>query len=285
MIFTFSISALAYGHDNHDKILLSTSEPSLFFPFHEHDLKTGTKIEEIKTVLCYACYISIDQHNTNQMDDEKLKKLKDYGVKGLPKSISDSKYQINATGDKHRRFTHRGWDPDKDEINYNPEELIKWEYRKSILENTVDKIFDFDGDLEKRDSFCALLYYVHILGDKESDCNNKKVYEYQREILEVGGRNDKSDIIDELIYYLEKLFKDQKHTPNYNYIMDELKIINSKLKPVVSDVSKLRNSESDEFRTYTECTKQTLALLKSDNISLLLKSENFFNEVFYNHPY
>ncbi|WP_295068762.1 hypothetical protein [Ruminococcus sp.] len=275
-----SSSAMAHGREKHDEILFKA-----FFPLEEHDLKSGTKIKEIREVLSNASYLSIDQHNTNSGDDEKLKKLKDFGVKGLPTSIYDSDYRIQAYGEDHRRFTHRGWDPDKREVEYNTEELAKWIIRKPILENTVDKVFDFNGDTKKRDSFCAIIYYIHILGDKEYDCNNLKYYEPERIILELGGRPDKADIIDELIYYISILFKDQKSTQNYTYIISKLNEINSELKPIVKNVAVLKNSNSDEFKKYKACTDRTLSLIRSDNFSLLLKGETFFNKVFYNHPY
>lgn len=275
-----SSSAMAHGRDKHDEIMFRA-----FFPLEEHDLKSGTKINEIKEVLSYASYLSIDQHNSNSGDEEKLKKLKDFGIKGLPTSIYDSDYRIQAYGEDHRRFTHRGWDPNKKEVEYSTEELQKWKKRKPILENTVDKVFDFNGDTKKRDSFCAVIYYIHILGDKEYDCNNLNYYEHERIIIELGGRPGKEDIIDELIYYISILFKDQKNTQNYSHIISKLKVINSELSPIVKDVGVLKNSNSDEFKKYKECTERALEIMKSENFSLLLKGETFFNKVFYNHPY
>ena len=131
-----------------------------------------------------------------------------------------------------------------------------------------------------------LIYYIHILGDKEYDCNNLNYYEPERIMIELGGRSDdKSDIIDELVYYISILFKDQKSTQNYKYIISKLNIINSELRPIVKDVAVLKNSNSDEFKKYKACTDKTLDLISSDNFSLLLKGETFFNKVFYNHPY
>lgn len=276
-----SSSAMAHGRDKHDEIMFR-----VFFPLEEHDLKSGTKINEIKEVLSCASYLSIDQHNSNSGDEEKLKKLKDFGIKGLPTSIYDSDYRIQAFGEEHRRFTHRGWDPEKKEVVYNTDELQKWKIRKPILENTVEKVFDFNGDTKKRDSFCAVIYYIHILGDKEYDCNNLNCYKPERTIIELGGRpNDKADIIDELIYYISILFKDQKNTQNYTYLISKLNEINSELRPIVKNVAVLKNSDSDEFKKYKACTDRTLDLIRSDNFSLLLKGETFFNKVFYNHPY
>lgn len=296
MMLCFSTSAMAHGHVEHDKKL-----DNALFSLHEHDLKSGDSFDEAMTLLNYASYLSIDQHNSNQGDSDKLEQLRKAGVKDLPKSITDPSYKISEVGEKHRRFTHKGWDPSRVQT-YNFEEEKVWTYRRTILLNTVDKIFDFKGDEKKKDSFCALVYYIHILGDREYDCQNNNYHEHSRIIMEVGGRSDKTDIIDELKYYLSILFKEQveaknkedKENGDYYLIMERLDDINSDLTKIVrGNELKLKDSDSPEFNTYRKCVDNALNVLGANendperraNLPLLLKGETFFNEVFYKHPY
>jgi hypothetical protein len=77
-------------------------------------------------------------------------------IKNLPAAE-----QIDFTGNQyHQRATHWGWDF----TNYTNQLL--WETRKQLLLSTLDEVFAFqETGTIKRDSFGALLYYTHILGD------------------------------------------------------------------------------------------------------------------------
>lgn len=266
-------SSFAYNQDEHDRIL-----NDILFPLKEHDLKNNPASKSAIEALECACYLSIDQFNSNGKTE--LTTLANYGVKDLPSSVTQEGFYYTANATTHRKATHRGWRED----NYAPADLKIWKNRKPILTNTVDKIFDFQGDDAKKDSFCAIVYYIHILGDRAYDCGTGHYYN-PNTILELGGRNDKQDIISELKYYLGILFKNRKNNRNYSYLISKLDQINSDLKPLMSHPEKLQDSTSEEFKKYSECAKRTLDLMKGENFSLLLKGEPFFNEVFYNHPY
>ena len=141
-------TSYAYERDDHDEYMLEV----LFKNFREVENDPSIQ-DEIKALEC-ASYLAIDQFNNNGQKD--LDFLLTYGVKGIPSEVSEISF--NASGTTHRSHTHRGWDFQLYSVT---KEL--WPVRKQILLNTADKIFDFQGDDVKKDSFCALIYYIHIL--------------------------------------------------------------------------------------------------------------------------
>ena len=134
-------------------------------------------------------------------------------------------------------------------------------------------MFDFDNKNQK-DSFCALIYYIHILGDRIAD---EKYYE-NAVIMELGGRSDKQDITHELITNIEILFSDQKHTYKYQHVISKLESYDNK----ISDLKKRTNGvyKGDDFKEYREYANGIMEVLMY-NIPEMLKSERFFYEVFY----
>ncbi|SFY04218.1 hypothetical protein [Ruminococcus sp. XPD3002] len=275
------------SHKKHDDML-----ESILFPLYEHDLKNNDESVKALEAIEYASYLTIDQRGDNGKD--KLEKLKEYGIKGLPKSTTDPGYYIAGVGENHRKPTHRGWDYD----NYTstPKDYEIWKNRRPILENTVDKFFDFNGDDKQKESFCAIIYYIHILGDRYDDCNNNRKYYPPSVIMELGGRkNDEKDIIHELEKYIRLLFKNSINESNNNYdrIIRKLEEINIELEPIVTtqNAQNLNDNTSDEFQIYCKCAEEALNMFqnvnscKEEQFSILLKSEPFFNKVFYKHQY
>ena len=142
-------------------------------------------------------------------------------MQNLPASVSEIAL---PGGPQHRQYTHRGWN---DQINYlfDEDQKERWLKRKEVLRNTVYKVFDYnqqpfwlswlpffhDEKSEmKYDSFCALVYYVHILGDYLEDSN------YQQFNGNTNGRKvafarshadeENIDLFFELQIHLSKLF-------------------------------------------------------------------------------
>ena len=252
----------AYERKDHDQM----TEDVLFknFKVIDNDLSMLDEINALES----AAYLTIDQFNENGQGD--LNVLKVFGVKKLPK-LRDIDYP--SSGAYHRRATHRGWTA---EIGvYDGEVLERWLLRKEILISTVEKIFDFKGDEVKKDSFCALIYYIHILGDRIDDTK----YYPNAEIMELGGRTDEQDIACELLKYIEILFEDQKHTHKYQHVVSELEISDSGIKELLqSQPSGLMSEETfEKYQKYADEIREVLTC----NLPEMLKDEDFFSEVFY----
>ena len=257
-------SASAYEKDEHNKMMCDV----LFKNFKtiENDKDVADEIKALE----YASYLAIDQFNGNGQSE--LDYLKNYGVKEIPK-LSEIDY---SGGSYHRRATHRGWDG---EINiYEGATLDRWIIRKKILINTADKIFDFKGNKEKRESFCAIIYYIHILGDRLSD----KKYYVNTEIMELGGRTDELDITNELIKHFEILFKDIKntHRHKYQHVISKLELYNSKISELMKEYEKDGKMSDENFKLYQKYAEDINEVLR-DNLPEMLKNEDFFSEVFY----
>ncbi|WP_295069735.1 hypothetical protein [Ruminococcus sp.] len=262
MCFAISSPAYAFNREEHDKYMLKV----LFYSFKEVDNDVSIK-DEIEALEC-ASYLTIDQYNGNGEKD--LSYLQQYKVKNLPSSISQIDY---TSGAYHRRATHRGWDGETTGV-YNTTDRERWTIRKKILINTADKIFDFKGNTTKRDSFCALIYYTHILGDRLSDTK----YYQNNDIIELGGRTDNQDITHELIHHISILFSDQNHTFKFNHVITKLDLINSRISTLLK-----RNNGSisnEDFAEYKGYAKDIMDVLMY-NIPEMLKSEDFFRNVFY----
>lgn len=252
----------AYERKDHDQM----TEDVLFknFKVIDNDLSMLDEINALES----AAYLTIDQFNENGQGD--LNVLKVFGVKKLPK-LRDIDYP--SSGAYHRRATHRGWTA---EIGvYDGEVLERWLLRKEILISTVEKIFDFKGDEVKKDSFCALIYYIHILGDRIDDTK----YYPNAEIMELGGRTDEQDIACELLKYIEILFEDQKHTHKYQHVVSELEISDSGIKELLqSQPSGLMSEETfEKYQKYADEIREVLTC----NLPEMLIDEDFFSEVFY----
>ena len=212
--------------------------------------------------------LTIDQFNED--GQKEIDALKKFGVKNLPK-LNDIDY--SASSRTHRRQTHRGWTAE--EGLYEGDVLERWKIRKDILINTVEKIFDFNGNEAKKDSFCALIYYIHILEDRSAG----ETYYTNAEIMELGGRTDEQDIACELLKYIEILFEDQKHTHKYQHVVSKLEILDSGIKELLkSQPAGLMSSETfAKYQEYAEDMKEVLTC----NLPEMLKDEDFFSEVFY----
>lgn len=249
----------AFERKDHDKYMVRV----LFKNFLETDNKPSIH-DEIEA-LENASYLAIDQFNGNGQSD--LDELSAYGVKDLPLlSVID----YSASGKTHRTYTHRGWD-----FVYGGAAEERWKQRKDILLNTADTIFDFDGNEKQKDSFCALIYYIHILGDLKDD----KSYKVQNGlIMDAGGRVDKSDIIDELLLHFEILFADQKHTHKYLSLTMAMQRYNTKLSKLLRSEGGINTDEEFALRQeYVEGLMNLLTLYLPE----MLKDEDFFYNVFY----
>lgn len=250
----------AHERKQHDEIMLT-----IFFRKYDY-ARTNSAVQDDIDAITAACYLTIDQFNSYGQKDLDL--LLNYGVRDIPKNVSEIGY--SASGKNHRDFTHRGWD-----FPYTGEMKTLWPKRQAILRNTVKSVFDFNGNSKKLDSFCELLYYIHILGDHEDDAsytisNGRKI--------DVGGRHDKEDIIHKLIDLFAVLFADQSSTHKYRGLTTNLRHINSKLSKLVNSQGGINSDE--KFQQHKELVQDLIEIL-SLYVPEMLKEENFFNDVFY----
>lgn len=249
----------AYERSEHDKYMLEV----LFnnFKVVENDNSIADKIAALES----ASYLCIDQFNESGQKD--LDVLKNFGVKNLPSNINEISF--NASGTTHRTYTHRGWDFDYGSTN------DKWPIRKQILINTADKIFDFKGNEKQKESFCAIVYYIHILGDHMDDTS----YLVKNGLkMDVGGRHDKIDIIHELEKHIEIVFPDQKHTHKYQFLLSSLEKYNSNLSKVVNSEGGINTEEKFEIK---QSNAIKIKELLTYYLPEMLKDEEFFNKAFY----
>lgn len=251
----------AYERKDHDKYMLEV----LFRNFKEVENDHNVD-DEIEALEC-AAYLCIDQFNNNGQKD--LDVLLGFGVKGIPSKVEDIAF--NASGTNHRSFTHRGWKSTNNSISKEKREL-----RENILLNTADAIFDFKGNENQKDGFCALIYYIHLLGDHQDDTS----YMVKNGLkMDVGGRKDKTDIIHELEANISVVFSDQTHTHKYQSLMGSLEKYNSKLYDLVNSEGGINTDE--EFFEKQELVDGLTRLLTL-YLPEMLKDELFFSEVFYN---
>ena len=253
------LDACAFERKDHDKYMVEV----LFKNFLEINNKPS--IQDKIEALTSASYLAVDQFNGNGQKD--LDKLAAYGVKDLP-SLNAIDY--NASGKTHRTDTHRGWD-----FVYEGLARNRWILRKQILLNTADSVFDFQGNEKQKDSFCATIYYIHVLGDLMDD----KSYKVQNGlIMDPGGRIDKSDIIDELLKKFEILFADQKSSHKYLYLTTAMERYNTKLSRIIRSEGGINSDEKFELRQeYVNGLMKLLTMYLPE----MLKEEPFFYNVFY----
>lgn len=278
IIFAICVSTaqtFAYDREGHDKTL-----EEVLFGNNMYSSSKGEPIKKAAKALKCASYLAIDQYNGKGEADITFLK-NDFQVSGIPE-ISDIDFTSN---NNHRRYTHRGWD-----YTYVPDKA-NWQKRKSILLSTVNKEFNFKkspnkvlGKVNKKyleydkkcDSFCALIYYIHIIGDQ---IDNKTYTQFRSNYpnqMKLGGK-DEENIIAELLKHTEILFEDQVSSNKYTHLKTSLTSLNGKIKALLRDGD--INTE-EKYTQYIEYAKQLEKIL-SANIPNLLREEEFFKKVYY----
>ncbi|WP_146624914.1 hypothetical protein [Olsenella sp. GAM18] len=274
---------IAYERDDHDDI----TEEILFGrsnPVFDRD-KTDAK----KCLEC-AVYLCLDQSKSDGAND--LSILKDYGVDDVPELN-----QIALTGvfgGSHDKYTHMGWHYDYSGISISalgePWEK-RWELRKKLLLNSVNKVFGFGPVSSFRinvlgytkgtrvDAFAELLYYVHVLGDYEDKIKaNIDKEKYKMDLLaipfatrEASRRN--RDFFFDLHESLETLFDSSEDRNSYKSLSDTLGSIAqvARSRPAVSSKTGAENFRKDVMKTKRALKKY---------VPQLLAQEDFFSQVF-----
>lgn len=247
-----------------------------------------------------AAYLCIDQYGGRGPGATKgngcIEYLRGYvwlGT-GIPRNLSS----INpaGTGMAHRSYTHQGWDHDYGadsayaSTKDSEDHAKKWDARRTILLNTVDRVFGFtflslgwpSGHGEKCESFCALIYYVHVLGDYIEDSNYSQFYEGsngQKIPFAVPNPSDANpDIFWELDKHLEVLFGNQvagRHV--YASLNQELDTLASRARRLAGSRSTM--SEDEAYAQGREQAIELMAILTGYDYELETTSPEHANRI------
>ena len=238
-------------------------------------------------ILEYATTVCIDQ--TGQTADQGLlDDLNRWGVRDIPESVSE----INpGLGEKsipkgyHRMYTHRGWD------YVYADDRAHWSVRKNILVSASHKVFgDSFTNKNQCDSFAAVLYYVHILGDYIEDVSDGDFRKFNGStnglkirfaLANPGASNP--DIFYELEHHLQILFSNQISSRKYMALISDIEDLAAEARSIVS-----QQGEINSYERLMEIKPKVLELMdiltgENDHFNYiheLLNNEAFFNKVF-----
>lgn len=278
-------TAFAHERGEHDHELEMTLFDTQKSPFSKNQQDSRyTALNALEN----AVYLSIDQFGNSGVTS--LGELAAYGVKGLPATVAElnpppEETQLSARN--HRMYTHRGWD-----FVY-PIDKANWNKRRSILTGTVQKVFGFK-DSKQGESFAAVLYYVHVLGDYLEDSDFKQFNGTSNGLkIPFASPNYTStaDIFSELEHHLGIVFRDQHDKRTYSSLMSELSGIAERARGIAGSWGGINNEDS--YNDIHECAKMLMALLCGEcgeyryfnRIHTLLMNETFFTSVFYSNGY
>lgn len=275
---------------------------------HDRDLKhalfgspekalTGEE-KTIFKAISNAAALTIDQFSQNEQLRQKEStynklqgELKELGLPALPNSFDNLDLNINVapdgkniTANSHRKYTHLGWNY-KD---YPNEEF--WKTRKQVLLHTVnwtlfnDKAFfsKIPGianalypPSEQCEAFCAMVYYIHILGDHIEGDKPEKLTDLEPLIqytnLSTPG------IIAELKEQLSVVFVSQEDSWTYAALMDKLTGLTIRAERNCATWGAI---DTKEKCTLNQDYANELLGILSDYLPNLLKYEPFFSSHF-----
>lgn len=274
VISTLSIRVYAFDADEHDSYL----EQVLFGTCDFKDSQTESVKEKIQ-MLEYASYLAVDQCGSKGADE--LKFLKKQKVKNLPQLEEFALTDIFFGN--HRNYTHRGWNYVYTIQKGEKHDKANWQVRKKLLCSTVNKVFDFGLGNElfgkvcgQCNSFSALIYYVHILGDHIAS-DSYKVNDLTIPLAREHAYEDNPDVFWEIKTYCEILFSSQKNSATYSSFMQELDNMAIQARSLVAVRGGINEANFEQYHDYS---KELMDLL-IDYVPLLLENENFFKAEFY----
>ena len=291
---SFSVS-YAHEREEHDEdieyVLFGNRD---YKKTHPTDSKRIHAIED-------AVFLCVDQFNGSGEKelDNLLNKEK---VPGIIQSIDEINYKSNYS---HRSLTHRGW-------NVTYEEKAHWPLRQQILRNTVrkelfssldtpiswfpwlsEKIYGKNNYEKQLESFCILLYCVHVLGDhieageeKDLGQGESRAKTLQEKttglayILPLAHTEDRDNpgLIPDLIKNCETLFASQSETYTYRSFIQELEELRDRSEGIYESKGGVNTDE--KFEDYNACAKELLDVLGA-YVPGLLKKEKFFSNTFH----
>lgn len=271
--------------------------------FNQHDSEDKKTLIKIWT-LEYGQTICIDQFG--ETDQMLLRGLHNYGVHGIPKNVSEINPKKNnekvpqLSGKNHHTYTHQGWDFDYTKTEYG--DIAKWPIRKNVLLASVETVFDFStfsgkilginvGYTEKCNSFSALLYYLHVLGDyweaeNAQQFNGGKGVNGNMIPFASSTPSSTPDLISEIIKHLEIIFADQKtESPRqYNDLISDIQKIGEDARSISGNPDGTIMQEQYEKMIYNVRELMKILIGEGDHknyIHQMLLREDFFTDAFY----
>lgn len=274
MAVLLSIPAVCFAHDKegHNRFL-----EEVLFGRDGYISTLPEKGQKALTALEYASYLAVDQFNGKGADELNFLRTT-YKVHGIPRDISEFDFPGNQY---HRSYTHRGWDH-----SYTSDKA-SWSVRKNILLATTEKVFDFSvfsgevlghdfGYADKCNSFAALIYYVHIIGDHEAR-EGYKVTDVMMPLAQAHVDASNPDILSEVKRHLQVIFADQQDTHKYKALMQELDALAGDARALAATTGGINSDE--KFLVFHDQVIGLLTLLQ-DYVPNMLKEEKFFTDVF-----
>lgn len=264
------------GNDGHDQYMSWI----LFGSKTYKDTLSATS-REYKAIeaLENAVALCLDQYNG--IYEEELEELQAMHIHGLPDDISEIDFSGNSF---HRRYTHMGWD------HSYAIDKGHWEIRKTILLQTVNKVFGFQrfagkwrfvlvdkdyGYDAQCTAFAKFIYYTHVLADIP-DSDMDRGYSSMIKLAEAHPSKKNPDIYYELLQILPVVFSSQTTDPAYTGLISDIKIQASNAREFIRNTPDV----ASEYTTYQEYAEELIEKLAS-KIPSLLKQEPFFEKVFF----
>ncbi len=282
LVFSLLGNTLAHKDDQHYKEV-----ESVLFGNQTAVIMGNETSKKLVRHLEYATSIALDQ--CNGYKGILLKDLQLYGVPNLPPNVTDigaeNSINFKAGPNKHRSYTHLGWT-----YTYGKEFAdANWPKRKQMMIETTKKVLN-SKDEEVCDSFSAILYYVHILGDIQDD-SSRTERDQIIPLIEKHGLSDiftykpNKDIFIELYHYLSVLFEgrvSKTYLSYYTRMMRKIKDLYSEAKRDMranddeTVVENQNNLTSEQLDYYSKKLLETL----SKNMPTLLE-HTLFDGIFY----
>ena len=273
MLLSSSVPCMAHDKEGHNRFL-----EEVLFGRDGYISVLSEKGQKALTALEYASYLAVDQFNGKGTEELYFLK-RTYKVPGLPSTISTFDFSGNQF---HRSYTHRGWDHEYIQDKAN------WGIRRNLLLATTEQVFDFSvfsgkilgydfGYAEKCNSFAALIYYVHIIGDHEARASYK-VTDVMMPLAQAHVDVNNPDILSEVKHHLQVIFADQQNTHKYKTLMQELDALAGEARSLAATPGGINTDE--KFIVFKDQVLELLTLLQ-DYVPNMLKDETFFTEVFY----
>lgn len=292
-LFVMSICPLTLAHDDQKE--------------HDADLKYafwGDRKKELKgdekkafTVIANAASLSIDQFSPNDKVQWKKecyntiqKYLCDLKVPKLNVSYEELDLSIRISGNEnvvastHRKYTHLGWNykeyPKQDfwmlrkkalldsvnRVLFNPQSLLSWWPWLSDV---------FYGPSEQCDAFCAMIYYIHILGDHIAGNTPDKLTDLEP-LIQYASLSTPG-IIAELKEQIQIVFVSQKSSRKYLSLMEDLSTLGICAE---KNCGTWGSIDTDEKCRINQKNAEKLLDILANHLPQMLKNEPFFSDRF-----
>ncbi|NMD38649.1 MAG: hypothetical protein GYA87_08235 [Christensenellaceae bacterium] len=294
LILSLLIIPSSLAHDDQAK-----HDADLMCVFWGDDKVSLSSEEKIAfKIIANAAAITIDQYSLNPNGrikegtfNEIQEGLKYFGLPELSINFNDIDLNIKVSNDgknispnTHRLYTHLGWNYKKHPNN------DFWKKRKHVLIDSVNRLlfnskkifswFPWASDVvyppsEQCDAFCAIIYYVHIIGDHIAGDTADKLKNIEPLIHYTSM--DTPGIIVELKEQLQIVFQEQKNSYTFFELDQKLSDLTISIEKNCDILGFIDTAE--KCKKNQEHAEQLLQIL-SKHLPTLLKNESFFKSRF-----